>query len=572
MGTYSLDMGDLAADAAKIFSSADKDGDDTLTKSEIKKYASTPAGSCLKSLFDVKNSGWAKLWEAVDTDGDGQFSLEEFTNAYVAAVKSDPENCKSIPAVKGFRLPTIQFNATGWGPVAGVSEDKFQNIPYAPFGKGDRLGRAADWQGSSRPSRYYGGKGEVSGAFGYTHDGQDETFQLVDTRAAPRPQHFGPRRHFPNNPRRDSRGKGGDKNNKLNAGAQRSVQRELDQAKRRNQKRFGKNDTRWDQNRVQQRPREASVDVQADWKVLEQINLPVLTKLKFNAPEGSDLTIAGSLYQYDKSAERCSTKKGKKLERMEQTSFYNVTASDDPIIQKFVEDTDAQIFATDQVLEVLMTAPRSIYSWDVVVTKKDGKIFFDKRENASIDFLTVNETANETPGAVAYRYRRFDLADGYNFIVRTEVDGVSTDKGKDKFINVRALNEFDERVSAWRLKLDVQKGAVLAAELKNNSAKLARWTAMSMLADVEMIKLGFVSRLHPRDPYNHMILSMQSFRPTEMLQQTNLDMNNCWGIVKGFVDIIRKQEDGQFVILNDPNKPLLRIYEVPLDAFDPNRE
>merc|ERR1712166_341472 len=117
MGTYSLDMGDLAADAAKIFSSADKDGDDTLTKSEIKKYASTPAGSSLKSLFDVKNSGWAKLWEAVDTDGDGQFSLEEFTNAYVAAVKADPDNCKSIPAVKGFRLPTIQFNATGWGPV-----------------------------------------------------------------------------------------------------------------------------------------------------------------------------------------------------------------------------------------------------------------------------------------------------------------------------------------------------------------------------------------------------------------------------------------------------------------------
>merc|ERR1712166_1338254 len=183
MGTYSLDMGDLAADAAKIFSSADKDGDGTLTKSEIKKYASTPAGSSLKSLFDVKNSGWAKLWEAVDTDGDGSFSLEEFTNAYVAAVKADPENCKSIPAVKGFRLPTIQFNATGWGPVAGVSEDKFQNIPYAPFGKGDRLGRAADWQGSSRPSRYYGGKGEVSGAFGYTHDGQDETFQLVDTRS-----------------------------------------------------------------------------------------------------------------------------------------------------------------------------------------------------------------------------------------------------------------------------------------------------------------------------------------------------------------------------------------------------
>jgi len=360
--------------------------------------------------------------------------------------------------------------------------------------------------------------------------------------------------------------------------------------------------------------------VQADWKVLEQINLPVLTKLKVPSPEGQDLTIAGSVYPYDKSAERCSTKKGKKLERQEQTAFFNVTASDDPIMDQLAADQpDVQIFATDQVLSVLMTAPRSIYSWDVLVTKKDGKIYFDKRDNASIDFLTVNETANETPSgdgginsaaslaseatcinqnisqqllnrgesaktfdhphpfasedetpaAVAYRYRRFDLAEGYNFIVRAEVDGVTTEKGLEKFINVRALNEFDERLSAWRTKLDVQKGAVLAAELKNNSAKLARWTAMSMLADVSLIKLGFVSRLHPRDPYNHMILNMQSFRPKEMLQQTNLDMNNCWGIVKGFVDIIRKQDDGQFVILKDPNKPLVRIYGVPLDAFDP---
>merc|ERR1719272_2032165 len=286
-------MGDLAADAAKIFSSADKDGDGTLTKSEIKKYASTPAGSSLKSLFDVKNSGWAKLWEAVDTDGDGSFSLEEFTNAYVAAVKADPENCKSIPAVKGFRLPTIQFNATGWGPVAGVSEDKFQNIPYAPFGKGDRLGRAADWSGSSRPARYYGGANNTSGAFGYTHDGQDETFQLVDNRPTQRPQQFGPRRHFPSNHRRD--GRFAKNANQLNAGAQRSVQRELDQARRRNNKRFGKNDNRWDQNRVQQRPREASVDVRADWKAVEQLNFPILQKLKAAAPVGEDVTIAGSV-------------------------------------------------------------------------------------------------------------------------------------------------------------------------------------------------------------------------------------------------------------------------------------
>ena len=42
----------------------------------------------------------------------------------------------------------------------------------------------------------------------------------------------------------------------------------------------------------------------------------------------------------------------------------------------------------------------------------------------------------------------------------------------------------------WRQKLDSQRGAVLATELKNNSCKLAKWTASSILAGSEYLKLG----------------------------------------------------------------------------------
>lgn len=42
----------------------------------------------------------------------------------------------------------------------------------------------------------------------------------------------------------------------------------------------------------------------------------------------------------------------------------------------------------------------------------------------------------------------------------------------------------------WRQKLDSQRGAVLATELKNNSYKLARWTCCAMLAGSEYLKLG----------------------------------------------------------------------------------
>ena len=45
----------------------------------------------------------------------------------------------------------------------------------------------------------------------------------------------------------------------------------------------------------------------------------------------------------------------------------------------------------------------------------------------------------------------------------------------------------------WRGKLDSQRGAVLATELKNNSCKLAKWTVASILAGSDTIKFGLAS-------------------------------------------------------------------------------
>lgn len=38
-----------------------------------------------------------------------------------------------------FSVPEIQDNPLGWGPVGVPS--KFENMPYQPFSKGDRLGK-----------------------------------------------------------------------------------------------------------------------------------------------------------------------------------------------------------------------------------------------------------------------------------------------------------------------------------------------------------------------------------------------------------------------------------------------
>lgn len=43
----------------------------------------------------------------------------------------------------------------------------------------------------------------------------------------------------------------------------------------------------------------------------------------------------------------------------------------------------------------------------------------------------------------------------------------------------------------WRQKLDPQRGAVLATELKNNSCKIAKWALCSHLAGTSFIKFGW---------------------------------------------------------------------------------
>lgn len=51
------------------------------------------------------------------------------------------------------------------------------------------------------------------------------------------------------------------------------------------------------------------------------------------------------------------------------------------------------MFVTDTILTAIMCAARSVYSWDVVITKVGDKLFFDKRDSSPLCYLTTNETA-----------------------------------------------------------------------------------------------------------------------------------------------------------------------------------
>ncbi|KAH7064558.1 eukaryotic translation initiation factor 3 subunit D [Macrophomina phaseolina] len=539
-----------------------------------------------------------------------------------------------------------------WGPVTS-SETMLEGVPYAPYSKADRLGRMADWtEGKDRDGRggrqQYGGRNyrdqQVYGAsqannpFAIQVAEEEATFSVVDnTRTSARTRGFGRGGGtvFRGRGQRGGTAARGGRGTFQRVGGRQQQGGYDNRGQRggRGGRRFGWRDDK------PQRNRDASVQVKPDWAVLEEIDFSRLAKLNLETPDGEDLDSYGFLYYYDRSYDKAPGAKTseRKLQVLDRAA-YNVTTSSDPIIQELAERDEATIFATDSILSMLMCAPKSVYPWDLVITRRRNQVFIDKRDNSTIDMVTVNENAMDAPletsegnkdtinnpsalmmeathinnvfplqvvqegqkkdmahahpfyneeeetappASKAYRYRKFDLSlnddeEPLHLVVRTELDAAVKNNinGEDQFLTIKALNEFDNKAQGsggaldWRSKLASQRGAVLATEMKNNSCKLARWTVQSILAKADSMKLGFVSRTNPKNNNDHVILGVLSAKPREFASQMALNLANGWGIVRTITDMCLKMPEGKYVLVKDPNKPVLRLYQVPENTFE----
>merc|ERR1711994_16359 len=109
-----------------------------------------------------------------------------------------------------------------------------------------------------------------------------------------------------------------------------------------------------------------------------------------------------------------------------------------------------------------------------------------------------------------------------------------------------------------------QTSAVLATEMKNNSFKVARWIMQSRLAGAESIKLAFVTRENVKDDKSHVLVNMESYTPNELATQAGLNPDNCWGILKSIIEVLKNQKkDGAYYIVRNPNEKELNFYRVP---------
>ena len=365
----------------------------------------------------------------------------------------------------------------------------------------------------------------------------------------------------------------------------------------------------------------ASVDIRPEWTVLEQIQLSALSKLSLEVGAPEELLSCGTLVYFDKNLDRVTPKTEVQLRRTAKPRSSPSTASEDPVLRRYAAaaapppangaEATTRVFATDAVLAALMCAPRSVYSWDIVITRDGNNIWLDKRGDSPFDLVTVNETAQEqnledkesingvdklsleatginaaflgqsvaapgsktktlgeaeaTPGASggapsAFRYRQWRMDGSTLLLARCELNAALEYKGEELVCTVKALNEFDSKVSGmdWRQKIETQRGAVLATELKNNANKLAKWTCAALLSGADQMKVGYVSRVHPKDPSAHVILATQTHKPRDFAAQINLGINNMWGILKTVVDLCKPLPGGKYLLVKDPSKPLVR--------------
>jgi translation initiation factor 3 subunit D len=314
--------------------------------------------------------------------------------------------------------------------------------------------------------------------------------------------------------------------------------------------------------------REPSIEVRGDWPVIIELSKNQLEKLNSVNPTFiSTAAQCGSIHQYNFDLDKSGCHKQLPVTDFQGKVYANVPTLEDPVIRRLAQENKADIFATEIAASAIMTAPKSLYSWDVVIKKHGDKIFIDKRDETNmLDYLTVNETSHENQpvddeGVNGVRqimdeavkvhnnflYQQYVktedkshslaekdpfMADEHEVCVRqgylykiwrldnkrricirstvhsykSKIQGEKEDDTKLVYQNTYTLLEFENGKANWKGNLDLMMAQCLTKEVQDNSSKVSRWVVQSLLAGVEHIKFAFVSRRNLKDPSKHVIL------------------------------------------------------------------
>jgi len=359
------------------------------------------------------------------------------------------------------------------------------------------------------------------------------------------------------------------------------------------------------------------------WKELIVINMEDLENIKMRElAKATTLVECGHLPEVEPRFDR--ERKPIHLRKHTDKTPIDITTSKDPILMQLKDQGKGNVFATDTILALLMTCWRSVYSWDIIVDYYDGIIVFDKRRKSMISHVTVDENINQQnqpkyeeqpeknklasltneatniqmkyrdqvlsetrPGIKlkrenpfvamnpdkklqkgGYLYRQWLHNESMNVVCRCEVHAC---KGsKENSIQIRALNQYCHRTAKaqdWRKDLATKGQQVALNEYSRNKSKVARWIASAVLAACPSIKIGWIVRQNVSNTA-HDILKTETHATRSFAGNNGVSPQNMWAVLGKIVTEIRKQEEGRYIIIKDPNHKKIRLYQISPDDFE----
>ncbi|KAI3379467.1 hypothetical protein SNEBB_001317 [Seison nebaliae] len=517
-----------------------------------------------------------------------------------------------------FDIEKVHENRTGWGPSKPFV--LYQDMPYQPFSKHDRLGKVADWVQSNFTEKRYQNRYQTQQSmvshYAYMPAQEDNEYVLQEFRDARQPNQRGYRFRF--NHHHNYRNYRNNHNRYHNSHYQPITKSTISTLSKYDKQRLN-NMKKMQKAKAAVQPthskREPSTPIHEDWVSLHEFEFKQLDVLRIEKlPAVKTLRSCGSLNFYDKSFQRnvpIQLKKGDK-------SLVRKTTSFDDVIRDLSKQ-HGNVFIVDWLLATIMCCTKSVFPWHIKVTKVKDKLFFDYDDK---EMVTVNETAPDAPNDVvsknlslealfidinfrqqvlmknendsikmenadpfmdalkkdnvkmeclptAYRYRLFDLGfKNIKVLVRCEQDAVMKTENKDslQYINLRALNEHVRpNVPDWRVRLKQSTAGTLATEIKNNANKFAKWVVSASVAGSDLLKIGLVSPMSGNKTPSYEVLDIHTvnLKAEDSGQfNINININNGWAVFQSLVELIFAQphEFASYIIWRDPEKNVIRIF------------
>lgn len=202
-------------------------------------------------------------------------------------------------------------------------------------------------------------------------------------------------------------------------------------------------------------------------------------------------------------------------------------------------------------------------------TNINRKFFEITTKGSELKNISTIKDKVEVPDRKAYKYRKFTLDNKVNIVVRSEIDAWVKEGENAAFVKVCALNEYQPQQD-WKQNYELNKGAVISGELRNNLNKICRWLCQALLADCNQVKLGFVTKQNVKDG-KHYVLTVEDMTTNTLSNTINYRLKDSWNIVKTLTDVLSKQDDGTYAFTKQAYKTGIRVYRAP-DAAEESDE